>query len=50
MSDISALSHDYEASSRLAEELNDAILAIKRSRLRPRPGLEYPPSKAGYVW
>jgi hypothetical protein len=39
MSDISALSHDYEASSRLAEELNDAILAIKRSRLRPRPGL-----------
>ncbi|SRR5713226_4966346 len=39
MSDISALSHDYEASSRLAEELNDAILAIKRSRLRPGLGI-----------
>ena len=39
MSDISALSHDYEASSKLAEELNDAILAIKRARIGPRPGL-----------
>lgn len=39
MSDISALSHDYEASSRLAEELNDAILTIRRSRLGSRPGL-----------
>jgi hypothetical protein len=39
MSDISALSHDYEASSKLAEELNDAILVIKRSRLHAHLGL-----------
>ena len=40
MSDISALSHDYEASSKLAEELNDAILAIKRSRLHAHAELD----------
>lgn len=39
MSDISTLSHEYEASAKLAEELNEAILAIKKSRLHRRPGL-----------
>jgi hypothetical protein len=39
MSDISALSHEYETSAKLAEELNEAILAIKRSRLHQRVGL-----------
>jgi len=39
MSEISALSHEYEASARLAEELNEAILTIKKSRLHQRIGL-----------
>jgi hypothetical protein len=39
MSDVSALSHEYHASAKLAEELNDAILAIKKSRLHRRSGL-----------
>ena len=39
MSDISALSHEYEASAKLAEELNEAILAIKKARLHRQPGL-----------
>ncbi len=39
MSDISTLSHEYEASAKLAEELNEAILAIEKSRLHRRPGL-----------
>ena len=39
MSDISTLSHEYEASAKLAEELNEAILAIKKARLHRRPGL-----------
>jgi hypothetical protein len=39
MSDISTLSHEYEASARLAEELNEAILAIKKARLHRRAGL-----------
>lgn len=39
MSDISALSHEYETSAKLAEELNEAILAIKKSRLHQRAGL-----------
>ena len=39
MSDISTLSHEYEASAKLAEELNEAILAIKKSRLHRRAGL-----------
>jgi hypothetical protein len=39
MSDISTLSHEYEASAKLAEELNEAILAIKKSRLHQQVGL-----------
>ena len=39
MSDVSALSHEYQASAKLAEELNDAILAIKKARLHSRSGL-----------
>jgi hypothetical protein len=39
MSDISTLSHEYEASAKLAEELNEAVLAIKKARLHGRPGL-----------
>ena len=39
MSDISTLSHEYEASARLADELNEAILAIKKARLHRRAGL-----------
>ncbi len=39
MSDISTLSNEYEASAKLAEELNEAILAIKKARLHRRPGL-----------
>jgi len=39
MSEISALSHEYESSAKLAEELNEAILTIKKSRLHQRTGL-----------
>ena len=39
MSDISTLSHEYEASAKLAEELNGAILTIKKARLHQQPGL-----------
>ena len=39
MSDISALSHEYQTSAKLAEELNDAIIAIKKARLHHRSGL-----------
>jgi hypothetical protein len=39
MSDISTLSHEYEASAKLAEDLNEAILAIKKARLHRRAGL-----------
>jgi hypothetical protein len=39
MSDISTLSHEYDASAKLAEELNEAVLAIKKARLHRRPGL-----------
>jgi hypothetical protein len=39
MSDVSALSHEYQASAKLAEELNEAILAIKKGRARRHPGL-----------
>jgi len=39
MSEISALSHEYETSAKLAEELNEAILAIKKSHLHRRTGL-----------
>ncbi len=39
MSDISALSHEYETSAKLAEELNEAILTIKKSRLHKQAGL-----------
>jgi hypothetical protein len=46
MSDISALSHDYEASAKLAEELNDAILVIKKSRVHHRVGLTVDQRKA----
>jgi hypothetical protein len=39
MSDVSALSHEYQTSAKLAEELNDAIILIKKSRLYHRSGL-----------
>lgn len=39
MSDISALSHEYQTSAKLAEELNEAILILKRARLHRRSGL-----------
>jgi hypothetical protein len=39
MSDISALSHEYQTSAKIAEELNEAILAIKKARLHHRSGL-----------
>jgi hypothetical protein len=46
MSDISTLSHEYEASAKLAEELNEAILAIKKSRLHQQVGLTADQRKA----
>jgi hypothetical protein len=46
MSDISTLSHEYEASAKLAEELNEAILAIKKSRLHRQAGLTADQRKA----
>lgn len=46
MSDISALSHEYETSAKLAEELNEAILAIKKSRFHQRAGLTLDQRKA----
>jgi len=46
MSDISALSHEYETSAKLAEKLNEAILAIKKSRLHQRVGLTLDQRKA----
>ena len=36
MSDVSALSHEYRTSAKLAEELNSAIIAIKKGRLHRR--------------
>jgi hypothetical protein len=39
MSDISALSHEYQTSAKLAEELNEAILILKKARLHRRSGL-----------
>lgn len=39
MSDVSALSHEYQTSAKLAEELNDAIITIKKARLHQRSGL-----------
>lgn len=36
MSDISALSHDYEATSEFAEKVNNAVLGLKRSLKRPQ--------------
>jgi hypothetical protein len=38
MSDISALSHEYETSAKL-EDLNEAILTIKKSRVHQSAGL-----------
>jgi hypothetical protein len=40
MSEISALSQEYETSAKLAEDLNEAILAIKKSRVHRRAGLD----------
>jgi hypothetical protein len=37
MSDISALSHDYEATSHFAEKVNNAVLVLKKSLRRPQP-------------
>lgn len=39
MSDVSALSHEYQTSAKVAEELNEAIIAIKKSRIHNRSGL-----------
>ena len=39
MSDVSALSHEYQTSAKLAEELNEAILILKKARLHRRSGL-----------
>jgi hypothetical protein len=39
MSDVSALSHEYQTSAKLAEELNEAIIAIKKARVHHRSGL-----------
>jgi hypothetical protein len=39
MSDASALSHEYQASANLADELNNAVIAIKKARLHQRSGL-----------
>ncbi len=39
MSDISALSHEYQTSAKLAEELNEALLILKKARLHRRSGL-----------
>lgn len=36
MSDISALSHDYEATSHFAQKINDAVLSLKKSLRRPQ--------------
>lgn len=41
MSDVSALSYEYRASARLAEELNDAVITLKKSRLHHRAGLSH---------
>lgn len=40
MSDVSALSHEYQTSAKLAEELNDAIIAIKKAKLHRRSSLD----------
>jgi ABC-type transporter Mla subunit MlaD len=42
MSDISALSHDYEATSQFAEKVNTAVLNLKKklSGLQQQPDLE----------
>ena len=41
MSDISALSHDYEATSQFAERINSAVLLLKKSlrRSQGRPDM-----------
>ena len=39
MSDVSALSHEYRTSAKLAGELNSAIIAIKKGRLHRRAEL-----------
>ena len=36
MSDISALSHDYEATARFAERVNTAVLSLKKSLRQSR--------------
>lgn len=36
MSDITALSHEYAASARLAEQINASVLALKKARLHQR--------------
>jgi hypothetical protein len=36
MSDISALSHDYEANSQFAERINSAVLLLKKSLRHPQ--------------
>jgi hypothetical protein len=40
MSDISALSNDYEETSHFAERVNSAVLGLKRSLRRPEQHLD----------
>ncbi len=46
MSDVSALSHDYEATAQFAERVNSAVLSLKKS-LRKRPTRTLAPSETG---
>jgi len=48
MSDISALSSDYEANSQFAETLNTAVLSLKKF-LRGGPGQSHTDALAGIV-
>jgi|ERR1035438_9385303 hypothetical protein len=47
MSDISALSHDYEATARFAERVNTAVLSLKRSLHRGQRDLSSPSQNEG---
>ncbi len=47
MSDVSALSHDYEATARFAEQVNSAVLSLKKSLRRQTRTLAPTPSETG---
>jgi hypothetical protein len=46
MSDLSALSNDYEATSQFAETVNTAVLSLKKSLHQPHPQLQSEPLAA----